>query len=306
MLPVHLVGAASAGTGRDLKLELTRDGWLAPWVRLRESEAAERTRLADMVPFWSLNKVAAIKPGATILAQVNDGGTRRPALVVQRFGSGRVGALMIGDFWRWGFRVPEQRADMEKAWRQLVRWMIADVPERVSVALEPVGDGAVRVRVRVQDEQFQPVADARVILEVVEDGGEPIELVATPSDEEAGVFDVTFVPRGSGSILVKATARDAGDLSVGTAEDGWVANGAADEFQRMEPNRALLEQIAAATGGRVLEASELADFAKELPRMDLPEKRTWSRSLWHTPPVFLLVLGCFAGEWIARRRAGMA
>jgi uncharacterized membrane protein len=306
MLPVHLGRPTEIAPGRSLKLNLTRDGWLEPWIRLRETEKDEETRVAAMTPFMTINKVAAIKPGATVLAQVDDGGTKRPALAVQRFGEGRVGAMMIGDFWRWGFRNPEHRPDMEKAWRQVVRWLIADVPERVALELEPSGDGAVRARVKVGDESYEPMADARVTISVQSGDAEPVELAATPSDTEAGVFEVTFVPEVTGPTVVKATAVDASDKVVGESEDGWAPNGAADEFKRLEPNRALLESIAATTGGEVLEASALEDFAERLPTMEAPEMRTWSRSLWHTPPVFLMVLGCFAGEWILRRRSGMA
>jgi hypothetical protein len=195
---------------------------------------------------------------------------------------------------------------MEKAWRQVVRWLIADVPERVALELEPSGDGAVRARVKVGDESYEPMADARVTISVQSGDAEPVELAATPSDTEAGVFEVTFVPEVTGPTVVKATAVDASDKVVGESEDGWAPNGAADEFKRLEPNRALLESIAATTGGEVLEASALEDFAERLPTMEAPETRTWSRSLWHTPPVFLMVLGCFAGEWILRRRSGMA
>ncbi|MCP5114625.1 MAG: hypothetical protein GY953_27670 [bacterium] len=120
------------------------------------------------------------------------------------------------------------------------------------------------------------------------------------------MFEVTFVPEGSGPTLVKASAVDASDEMAGEAEDGWAPNGAADEFKRLEPNRALLESIAAKTGGEVLEPDDLKEFAARLPTLEAPETRTWSRSLWHTPPVFLLVLACFAGEWILRRRTGMA
>lgn len=201
--------------------------------------------------------------------------------------------------------MPEGREDMEKSWRQVVRWLIADVPERVTVELEEAGEGAVRARVEVRDEAFEAMPDARVTLKVGGGEVEAVELNATPSDTEPGIFEVTLVP-AMGETVVTATARDAGGLPLGEARDGWVSNGAADEFNRLEPNRAMLETIAARTGGRVLEAGELASFAGELPKMDAPEKRTWSRSLWHTPPVFLLVLACFAGEWIVRRRTGMA
>ena len=90
------------------------------------------------------------------------------------------------------------------------------------------------------------------------------------------------------------------------ASEGWAANGAADEFMRLEPNRELLAAIAEQTGGQVIEARELGAFAARLPQMGAPETRTWTRSLWHTPLVFLVVLGCFGAEWILRRRSGMA
>ena len=133
-----------------------------------------------------------------------------------------------------------------------------------------------------------------------------MELFASASDTEPGVFEVTFVPHESGATTVVARAADATGKDVGKAEDGWAANGAADEFGRLEPNRELLASIAKNTGGELLEPGDLKKFAARLPKMEAPETRTWSRSLWHTPVVFLLVLGCFAGEWIMRRRSGMA
>ncbi|WP_193212128.1 glutamine amidotransferase [Luteolibacter marinus] len=306
MLPVHLGGGEGSPPGDDLTLELTRDGWLSPWMRLHDSEAAERGRMAAMGGFHSLNRVAGIKPGATVLAQVRDGGTTRPALAVQRFGDGRVASMMIGDFWRWGFRDPEQRPDMEKAWRQLTRWLLADVPDRSSLALEAGGDGAVKARLRVLDPSFQPMSDARVTVAVNRNGADAVELNATPSDSEAGVFEVTFLPEDGAGTTVTADVRDSAGLRVGSPEDGWVANDDADEFRRLEPDREVLEAIAATTGGRMLEASALDGFARDLPSMEMPETRTWSRSLWHTPLVFLLVLACFAGEWILRRRRGLS
>lgn len=308
MLPVHL-GSPGGAVGADLKLDLTRDGWLSPWMRLRESEPEERKRIASMPPFKSLNRIAAIKPGATVLAHVEDQGTRRPALAAQRFGNGRASALMLADFWRWGFSTPEDRPDMEKAWRQLVRWLIADVPERVSLDLEAAGDGAVKARIKVHDEEFEPMVDARVQVQIAgarSESEEAIKLTATALDTEPGVFEVTFVPHESGATIVFVQATDTSGKEVGSAAEGWASNGAADEFKRLEPNRDLLATIAESTGGELLEPHQLAQFASRLPKMDAPETRTWSRSLWHTPLVFLLVLGCFAAEWILRRQSGMA
>ena len=76
---------------------------------------------------------------------------------------------MVGDVWRWGMKDAAAHADMDRAWRQLVRWLIADVPLRVQVTAEPVvadANGAMRIQVRVRDEKFQPVDDANVTVAV--------------------------------------------------------------------------------------------------------------------------------------------
>jgi len=48
--------------------------------------------------------------------------------------------------------------DMDKAWRQLMRWLVTDVPNRVDLAVQPQADnpnGAVQLQVRVRDPKFQ-------------------------------------------------------------------------------------------------------------------------------------------------------
>src|SRR2546421_388058 len=81
-------------------------------------------------------------------------------LVVQRFGRGRTAALMIGDIWHWGLHDAEAHRDMDKAWRQLMRWLVTDVPNRVDLTVQPQTDepnGAVELQVRVRDPKFQPL-----------------------------------------------------------------------------------------------------------------------------------------------------
>ena len=81
-----------------------------------------------------------------MIATVHDEHGDYPALVTQRFGNGRVGALMISDLYQWGFQDPELHKDMDKAWRHSHwRWPIADVLARVNLTVEPVrGDPNVK------------------------------------------------------------------------------------------------------------------------------------------------------------------
>ncbi len=166
MLPVYLDRPASGDPQTRYRLELTRTGWLRPWVRLRSNEADEFERLAQMPEFHTLNHVKSIKPGATVLSTVADGaGKKHAALIAQRFGRGRTAALTIGDLWRWQLNRHEDSDDFGKAWRQTIRWLVSDVPERIDVQLHrqsQASKSAVQLQVRVRDRDFQPLENASV------------------------------------------------------------------------------------------------------------------------------------------------
>ncbi|MHB8520197.1 MAG: glutamine amidotransferase [Limisphaerales bacterium] len=327
MLPVYLDHVVPATPQTNLSLTLTHEGWLQPWARLRSNEAEEKQRLEAMPPFAVMNRVRDVKPGASAIATVHDDqGHDAPALVAQRFGNGRVGALMIGDLWRWGLRDAAMHRDMDKAWRQLFRWLIADVPNRVDVQVEPKRDDpnqAILLQVRVRDKNFQPLDNAAVSLNVrtVASGlqrtngpaGEKlntstnaVRLAAEPSATEAGLYEATYVPRETGGYLAEAVVTDAAGAEVGRAETGWTADPAAEEFRSLKPNRALLELIAKQTGGEVITADKLGEFAAALPNRQAPITESWTFPLWHQPAVFLLALACFLGEWGLRRWKGLA
>jgi uncharacterized membrane protein len=130
MLPVYLDRVEETKPAEAWHLNLTREGWLQPWARLRDNEVDEKVRLQGMTPLQVLNHVREVKPGASVIATVSDGaGKTNAALVVQRFGRGRTAALTIGDVWRWGMHDAASHQDMDKAWRQLMRWLVTDRAE---------------------------------------------------------------------------------------------------------------------------------------------------------------------------------
>src|SRR5205823_4993896 len=113
LLPIYLDRAPALPAPDKLRLNLTREGWLQPWARLRKTEAEEKARLDAMPDFQIMNRVREPKPGASTIATVQDAkGTQYPAIVAQRFGRGRSAAMMIADFWRWGFHDEAQHKDM--------------------------------------------------------------------------------------------------------------------------------------------------------------------------------------------------
>ena len=313
MLPVYLDAPAEETAPGALKLDFTREGWLQPWARLRANEADEKRRLADIAPFGVLNKVRAIKPGASVIATASDGRTQFPALAVQRFGSGRVGAILLGDIWHWGFKDEANQKDMAKAWRQTMRWLVADVPQRTELIAEAKpGDPnqAIRLQVKVRDKKFQPLDNATVTLHVRPVGAAGatniIRLTAEAAPAQAGVYEATYVPRETGGYHAEAVVVDQNGMEAGRSEAGWTSDPASDEFRSLKPNRALLEAIAKSTGGEVIPAGQLSDFAKSLPNRKAPITESWTSPLWHQAGVFLFALACFVAEWGLRRKRGLA
>jgi hypothetical protein len=99
--------------------------------------------------------------------------------------------------------------------------------------------------------------------------------------------------------------KDRSGAVIGRAEAGWVNDPAAEEFRSLVPNRPLLEELARQTGGSIVDADALDQLALQLERAPAPLMELTSRPLWHNPWVFLVVMGCFIGEWAWRRWRGL-
>jgi uncharacterized membrane protein len=317
LLPVYLDRVSQGAALSDGKLNLTREGWLEPWMRLRGSRDEDEKRLAQMPGFYSLNHVFSIKPGASVLATITDQEQNaHPALVAQRFGEGRVSSLLIGDLWRWGMRDEEARKDLERTWRQLMRWLVVDVPDRIELTASPQGE-RVRLSVRVKDRAFRPMDDATVKLEVTAsaEAGRPAVkslLYAEPSLKEPGVFEAEYFNRDAGFYRVTATVEDnsaqaqAPEKLIGTKVTGWAYDPQAAEFADLPPDRAWMEKVAAETGGRLLSLDDLPNLPTILRDIRSPIEETVTQPLWHTPWLFALVVGLLTAEWWLRRKGGMA
>jgi hypothetical protein len=311
LLPAYVNSKSTMASPADraYRLSLTREGWLQPWIRTRKTEPEERERLESMTAFHVLSHVGSIKPAATVLAEVVDeSGAEYPALVTQRFGRGRSGALLIGDLWRWGLsRADDKESDLEKSWRQTVRWLVADVPRRVDVDVRPSKesrDASVNLHIRVSDPEYLPMDNAQLTIEVTTPDGHKLVLDAEPRDEP-GAYEATHVPRQSGAYRASIMAKAADGSDVGECEAGWVAEPAADEFNNLRPNRAALEEIARKTGGEMISVDRLNSFVADLPSRSAPITEPRIRPAWHHPLFYLAIIACLCGEWGLRRWKGL-
>ena len=307
LLPVYLNRTAES-TDWPLHWELTAEGWLQDWTRLRPTEAAEKKLLASLPGFQTVNRVGGLKPGASLLAAVTaPDGKPTPALATQRFGKGRSAALLVGDLWRWGMHQqdPKQK-DLQQLWRQVVRWLIADVPQRVSFRSEPQRDGPISLNITVRDQEFLAHDNADVQVLITSPGGEEIRLTAEASNQEAGVYSVDYWPHEDGPYRAEASVTTADGEELDVKETGWTSEPAAEEFRALNTNREVLEELARRSGGQLVSFDELEEFVMSLPHRKVPVTETWVYPLWHQAWVLGLAICCLCGEWGIRRWRGLA
>lgn len=314
ILPVYVDRRRSTGRIDSGRFDLTREGWLEPWTRLHPDRGQDESRLAVMPAFHATNALDAIKPGASLLATVSDAeGRPHPAIIAHRFGTGRVAAVPVADLWRWGMRDGDARADLEQAWRQLIRWLVVDVADRLDVRIAPQDPelpAATTLQIRIRDAAFQPRDDALIRLAVsrrsdLDADGVPVKytLFAEPSLDEAGLFTAEFIASEPGDYHAEVTVEMEG-AEAETKTCGWTYDPMPLEMRRTHPDASLLSRIAQDTGGKLLSIADLDQLPGLLANLDVPVQETLVTPVWHTPWVFLAVLICLGTEWFVRRKYG--
>ncbi|HSJ25137.1 MAG TPA: hypothetical protein VK929_10735 [Longimicrobiales bacterium] len=314
VLPVGLDARFSRDTMffDTLQVRLTAAGARQPALRVAADDAASADRWRTLPAPTTYNRVGPLKPGAVALLS---GSGRRsaedtPVLAWQRYGRGQAFALPVQDTWIWQMHadVPLEDETHQVFWRQLLRWLVSGVPERVvpSVVAEHVYPGApVSVSVDVSDERFMKLNNARVSARVVgPDGGES-ELALDWTVARDGEYRGTFTANGAGLYEVHVTA--AHDEGVVAARPMFVvADDSRDEFVGAQMREPLLRRIAAETGGRFYTTANMASLPADLVYAGRGITLQEEKDLWDAPILFLLLVALLAGEWAYRRARGLA
>lgn len=296
--------------GPAVRFELSREGWLLPWLRLFEREHEEKARLQAMPAFQVWNRTSRLKPGSNVLVEgALEDGEKVPLLMTQKFGRGTSAAFMIGDFWRWAMaHEGAGPSPLYQAWRQMVRSMIADVPKQVQMRCEV--DRKVpriaRILVDVRGEDFQIVDNAEVALSIRGPDGETVQTVASASPKQPGEYIAETVMTQSGVYRANAVIRNPDGSELGQGEVGWVYEPEVQELSRIGMNETRLNALASGSGGRTLPFSSLGGLSSMLPADKIPIQETQSYPLWHRPWIVLLALASLIAEWRMRRSHGLA
>ena len=164
-----------------------------------------------------------------------------------------------------------------------------------------------RIDVVVVDEAFAPVLDAAVRVRVTDPNGDAREMSATPVVGESGRYAAEVAPSRRGVHQVSALV-DRGSNALGRAEVAVLVGGA--DLELTDPRRqdAVLQRVAAASGGRLLDLGDdedIEDLAALLRARAVGEAAPIVHEMLDSLWGFLLVVGVLSVEWGLRRRWGL-
>ena len=308
ILPVYLnISNEMFASKKRFSFSLSRDGWLQPWVRLFENESEEKKRMASMADFRVLNRTSGVKPGARVLAEVSEkSGKKLPALIVQRFGLGRTAVFTIGDYWRWGMKSVEDQVLMSKSWRQMMRWLAADVPSFMEMNVKsPETPGEpVEIEFKPRDKDFKPLEEIDPKVEVVALDGSIDTKSMTQDEKNPGIYRLKYYPPGHGNYTVRINA-GAELPEKGEQVNRFYVTDQTKEDRVILPDDEFLKELADKTGGRMVTIDELEDFSENIPEESFKFVDEKSEPIWNRAWVFMAIILLLSAEWWIRRTKGM-
>jgi hypothetical protein len=313
VLPVSLDAPipAAAGTGAvELSVRATAAGRLHPALQLWSTESPAG-RWDSLPPLTSVNRLGALKPGATaLLTGKVAGGGDLPVLAVQRFGRGTAAVFGVQDTWLWQMHasVPLEDQTHESLWRQLLRWSLDEVPDRVELSASPtrVAPGEpVVLRARVADEAYLETNDAQVTARVTTPAGRLVEVPLAWTLKEDGAYEGRFVAEEMGMYSIEGDSRRGSDTTRAASAALLVDDYGAD-VEQAELRAPLLRRIATETGGRYYPLADASRLAEDVVFTESGVTVRESRDLWDMPIVFFLLVGLLGAEWSYRRWRGLA
>jgi uncharacterized membrane protein len=307
LLPVRLPNHKNTFHRESATAELTPAGRDSLICRIEENPDANVARWKKLPYLMNFQEAGNPKPGALVLAEMTASGHKLPLLITEKYGRGRTAVFATGGDWRWQMLQPVEDMSHEMFWRQLLRWLVSDTPNRV-VASTPrptlYDDGHVRLRAEVRDTTYLATSDAQVEARILEPDGAAQTVDLHPDPIEQGVYTADWDASRAGSYVAEITARR-GQQELGRdVVTLRRENGVAENFH-LEQNRELLEKLSSQTGGRYYRPSEASKLGDDISYSDAGITVRETKDLWDMPIVFFLALLLCCTEWLLRRRWGV-
>lgn len=305
---------------------LTPEGRQSRIFRFTADREKNETLFNSLPELYWVARTLGAKPGASTLAEhpaARSVTGTMPVVVVGRYGAGKLFFQATDDTWRWrrhtgeliydGYWIRVVRELMQAARGSRDRRLILRTDRRVYTYGQPV-----QTQVEVLDPQL--LGDGRDAMTIsVTQSGEvaqpsPPGGVSTPAavgefevhrlGVQSNIFDGVYVPPRSGGFVIAPT--DIAAQPDGRTPSVVIRVDRPDlEARRPEADHDVLERIAAATGGKILDLDQLeVEFGAIRDRsVQIPDDIT--EPLWDSKLVLMIFVLMISMEWGLRKAFGL-
>lgn len=294
------------------KPQLTGAGQAHPISRLNEDRALSQKIWNELPPISIPEALKVVKPGATVLMEAKRTGPSAqvvPLLVQQRYGGGQTLAFMGTDTWRWRMRMDSKSNAHETFWRQMLRYLVSGSPAQIEVGAEQdvyVMDDDIRIVAGIRDKRYNPVNDAHAMVRVTKPSGTTFDVPLKFSTiNNANIYSGEFKADELGQHLIELTGTS-NSIGPVSAKSMVLVSNLNREFYSAGQNSDLLKRVAAETGGKYYQLSDVQTLLDDLTYRRSPYSERVTKDLWDMPINFILIIGLLSGEWFLRKREGLA
>ncbi len=267
-------------------------------------------------PVYSSLGTFRAKPEALVLATTKIQGVaiNAPLLVSRSIMQTKSFAILGYGIWRWKL-LAGASSETEKffdPWiSSIVRWLVTrddNKQLRVVPSKEIFSQGeTVDFLGQAYNADYQPVDDADIHVEAADlSTRQRFETILRPLENGRYEGQIDALPEGDYSFT--ATAK-AGGGNIGNSEGRFSVGEQSIEFADTKMNKALLQQLAAVSGGEYADGKELDRLINDLtvrPFMKPEEQFTTSEfELWNLPSLLSVIVALLGFEWFIRKRSGM-
>jgi uncharacterized membrane protein len=305
ILPFQIGASAEAVDDSDSSVRILEPRH--PILSMADAPAETERVWSALPPTGGKHRLPGVKPGATLLAVFQDGGS--PAMACWQKGRGRVLALGTLSTWRWALGVSEKgmfQSSYTQFWRQALRWLVGSGDAQILriVLSEPqwLTGRKSSLKVILQADRLRGGKDSQPSVRISGPDGSSHGLALTAAGQ--GEYRAEWTPSSEGEYRISAEIQD----GIRTIREARTVSARAVDWEKENPapDHGFLKDIAQKSGGTFFTAEEFSPDSLKgriQPSGSRPV-RSVSRSLWAHPGLLALLLVLLLCEWGIRRWRG--
>ncbi len=306
LLPVVLPEGSKTFARRLVRVQPTELGLRSNWLRFAEDDNENQEKWLALPELADFQVIGKPKPGASTLLETRLPEQTAPILVTQRYGRGKVVILATSGTWRWQMQMPADDLSHEIFWQQLLQEVVRDTPHQIEISATQNwyrDNPRIELEARVRSSSFLPDSDAQIDLTLIPELGTPMNMDFIQVSGQPGLYRAIAEVAENGPVQLDTLIRN-GSEEIASQRLFVNRSDNLAEFYNPAQNRALLERIAAQTGGDYWTLDNLANLPEQIQFSGAGvTEREWL-PLWSMPINFILLLVLKSSEWLLRRRWG--